>query len=110
VLYFVRLTLCSSYGQPPVLLSTRFHIPFAQNRSFEGTICGPQVPDPNLPEAIRKNYHPDWNPMNASATKMVVHTIQKVQPLPPVIRARLQIPTRRNAVFPESRFKFQRAE
>jgi hypothetical protein len=25
---------------------------------FEGEFYGPQVPDPKLPEAIRKNYHP----------------------------------------------------
>jgi hypothetical protein len=48
---------------------------------FEGTIYGPQVPDPKLTEAIRKNYHPGWDPMNVSTTKMVVHAIQKVQPL-----------------------------
>lgn len=47
---------------------------------FEGEFYGPPVPDPKLPEAFRKNYHPGWD-MNAS-TKMVVHAIQKVQPLP----------------------------
>jgi hypothetical protein len=49
---------------------------------FEGTIYGPQIPDPKLPEALRKNYHPGWDPMNASMTKMVDRAIQKVQPLP----------------------------
>ena len=49
---------------------------------FEGEFYGPRAPDPNLPEAIRKNYHPGWDPMNASMTKMVVHAIRKVQPLP----------------------------
>jgi hypothetical protein len=49
---------------------------------FEGEFYGPQVPDPKLPEAIRKNYHPGWDHMNASMTKMVVHTIQSVEPLP----------------------------
>jgi hypothetical protein len=47
---------------------------------FEGEFYGPPVPDPKLPEAFRKNYHPGWD-MNAS-TKMVVHAIQRVQPLP----------------------------
>ena len=49
---------------------------------FEGEFYGPRVPDPKLPEAIRKNYHPGWDHMNASTTKMVVHAIQRVQPLP----------------------------
>ena len=48
---------------------------------FEGEFYGPQVPDPKLPEAIRKNYHPGWDDMG-SMTKMVVHAIQRVQPLP----------------------------
>jgi hypothetical protein len=49
---------------------------------FEGEFYGPQVPDPKLPEAFRRNYHPAWDPMNASMTKMVVHAIQSVEPLP----------------------------
>ncbi len=49
---------------------------------FEGEFYGPQSPDPRLPEAIRKNYHPGWDPQNASMTKMVVHSIQSVEPLP----------------------------
>ena len=50
---------------------------------FEGEFYGPPVPDAKLPEAIRKNYHPAWDPMNASMTKMVVHAIRSVKPLPP---------------------------
>jgi hypothetical protein len=49
---------------------------------FEGEFYGPRVPDVKLPEAIRKNYHPGWDHMNASMTKMVVHAIQSVEPLP----------------------------
>jgi hypothetical protein len=49
---------------------------------FDGDFYGPSVPDPKLPEAFRQNYHPGWDPMNASMTKMVVHAIQRVQPLP----------------------------
>jgi hypothetical protein len=49
---------------------------------FEGEFYGPQVPDPKLPEAIRKNYHPGWDHNNASMTKLVVHAIQSVEPLP----------------------------
>jgi len=50
---------------------------------FEGEFYGPQAPDPKLPEAIRKNYHPGWDHMNASMTKMVVHAILSVKALPP---------------------------
>lgn len=50
---------------------------------FEGEFYGPRVPDSKLPDAIRKNYHPGWDPMNASMTKMVVHTIRSVRLLPP---------------------------
>jgi hypothetical protein len=49
---------------------------------FEGEFYGPPVPDPKLPEEIRKNYHPGWDNKN-SMTKLVVRTIQSVQALPP---------------------------
>ncbi len=49
---------------------------------FEGEFYGPRVPDPKLPEAFRKNYHPAWD-SNASMTKLVVHSILSVEPLPP---------------------------
>jgi hypothetical protein len=49
---------------------------------FEGEFYGPRVPDPKLPEAFRKSYHPAWDPMDASMTKMVVHAIRSVEPLP----------------------------
>jgi len=49
---------------------------------FEGEFYGPLVPDPKLPEAFRKNYHPGWDPMNVSMTKMAVHAIQRVHALP----------------------------
>jgi hypothetical protein len=48
---------------------------------FEGEFYGPPVPDPKLPEAIRKNYHPGWD-NNSSMTKLVVHAIQSVEALP----------------------------
>jgi hypothetical protein len=47
---------------------------------FEGEFYGPPVPDPSLPEPFRSNYHPGWD-YNAS-TKMVVHVIRSVEPLP----------------------------
>jgi hypothetical protein len=49
---------------------------------FDGEFYGPRVPDPKLPDAIRKNYHAGWDHMNASMTKLVVHSIKNVQPLP----------------------------
>jgi hypothetical protein len=50
--------------------------------TFEGEAYGPPVPDPKLPDAIRKNYHPGWDSMNTSMTKMVVQEILSVKPLP----------------------------
>jgi hypothetical protein len=47
---------------------------------FEGEIYGPPVPDPKLPEAIRKVYHPGWD--SNSMTKLVVQAILSVKPLP----------------------------
>jgi hypothetical protein len=49
---------------------------------FEGEFYGPQVPDPKLPEGIRKSYHPGWDHNNASMTKLVVHAIRSVEALP----------------------------
>jgi hypothetical protein len=49
---------------------------------FEGEFYGPRVPDPKLPEAIRRDYHPGWDHNNASMTKLVVHAIHSVEPLP----------------------------
>ena len=53
---------------------------------FDGEFYGPPLPDPNLPEAIRKNYHPGWD--YNSMTKLVVEAIQKVEPLPANNRCR----------------------
>ena len=47
---------------------------------FEGEFYGPRIPDLKLPEAFRKNYHPGWD--HSSMTKLVVHAIQSVEPLP----------------------------
>jgi hypothetical protein len=47
---------------------------------FEGEFYGPPVPDPKLPPAILKNYHPGWD--YNSKTKLVVHAIQSVKPVP----------------------------
>jgi len=49
---------------------------------FEGDLYGPPLPDPKLPENIRKVYHPGWGHLGAFKTKLVVHTIRYVAPAP----------------------------
>jgi hypothetical protein len=49
---------------------------------FEGEFYGPGTPDPNLPESIRKSYQPGWGHLGAFKTKLVVHAIQSVKPVP----------------------------
>ena len=49
---------------------------------FEGEFYGPPQPDPKLPEAIRKSYHPNWGHMNCCRTKLVVYVIKDVRPAP----------------------------
>lgn len=46
---------------------------------FEGEFYGPGVPDPKLPESIRKSYQPGWGHLGAFRTKLVVHAIQSVK-------------------------------
>lgn len=46
---------------------------------FEGEFYGPGVPDPKLPEAIRKSYQPGWGHLGAFRTKLVAHAIQSVK-------------------------------
>lgn len=48
----------------------------------EGELYGPPLPDPNLPEAIKKDYHPGWGHLAAFRTKLVVHVIRDVKPPP----------------------------
>lgn len=47
---------------------------------FEGEFYGPPVPDPKLPPAILKNYHPGWD--SNSMTKLDVSAIESVKPVP----------------------------
>jgi hypothetical protein len=49
--------------------------------AFEGEFYGPRVPDPKLPEAIRRIYNPAWD-NHDSMTKLAVHVILSVEPLP----------------------------
>ena len=51
---------------------------------FEGEFYGSPVPDPKLPEAIRKQYHPGWGHLGAFRTKLIVHKIRSVEAAPPV--------------------------
>ena len=48
----------------------------------EGEFYGPPLPDPKLPEAIKKDYHPGWGHLAAFKTKLVVHTIRAVKAVP----------------------------
>jgi hypothetical protein len=50
---------------------------------FEGELYGPPVPDPKLPEALRKNSHPGWGHLGAFRTKLVVYAIHDVTPTSP---------------------------
>jgi len=49
----------------------------------EGEFYGPPLPDPKLPEAIRKDYHPGWGHLGAFKTRLVVHAIRDVAVAPP---------------------------
>jgi hypothetical protein len=49
------------------------------NVVFEGDFFGPPLPDPNLPEAIRRSYKPGWGHLGAFKTKLVVHVIRSVK-------------------------------
>jgi hypothetical protein len=49
---------------------------------LEGEFYGPPLPDPKLPEAVKKDYHPGWGHLAAFKTKLVVHVIRDVKPVP----------------------------
>lgn len=55
---------------------------------FEGEFYGPGIPDPKLPESIRKSYLPGWGHLGAFSTKLVVRAIEHVnsaaEPAPPL--------------------------
>jgi hypothetical protein len=48
---------------------------------FKGEFYGPGVPDPKLPESIKKSYQPGWGHLGAFRTKLVVRAIQSVKPV-----------------------------
>ena len=50
---------------------------------FDGEFYGPPMPDPKLPEAIKKSYQPGWGHLAAFRTKLVVYTIRRVSAVPP---------------------------
>ena len=49
---------------------------------LDGEFYGPPVPDPKLPESIRKSYHPGWGHLAAFRTKLVVFAIRDVKVAP----------------------------
>jgi hypothetical protein len=50
---------------------------------FEGDFYGPPKVDEKLPEAVQKAYHPGWGHLAAFKSKIVVHAILEVAPVPP---------------------------
>jgi hypothetical protein len=48
----------------------------------EGEFYGPPLPDPNLPEALRKSFPPHWGHLGCCRTKLVVHLIRAVKAAP----------------------------
>jgi hypothetical protein len=50
---------------------------------FEGDLYGPPLPDPKLPDALRKASNPGWGHLGAFKIKLVVHTIRSVAIAPP---------------------------
>lgn len=47
----------------------------------EGEFYGPPLPDPKLPEPIRKALHPGWGHLGMFRTKLEVHAILDVKPV-----------------------------
>lgn len=50
--------------------------------TVEGELYGPPLPDPKLPQSIRRSYHPGWGHLGAFRTKLVIHTIREVKEAP----------------------------
>jgi len=48
--------------------------------AFEGLFYGPGVPDPNLPEAIRKHYQPGYGHLGTFKTELIVFAIRSIKP------------------------------
>jgi hypothetical protein len=48
----------------------------------EGEFYGPPLPDPKLPENIRRAYHGRWGHLGCCRTKLVVHAILEVGTAP----------------------------
>ncbi len=53
---------------------------------LEGEFYGPPLPDPRLPEALRKSYEPNWGHMGCCRTKLVVTEIREANVAPPNVR------------------------
>jgi hypothetical protein len=60
---------------------------------LDGEFFGPGIPDPGLPDSIKKSYRPGWGHLGAFRTKLVVHAIKSVA----VVRADHQAGTNRIA-------------
>jgi hypothetical protein len=47
---------------------------------FSGELYGPPLPDPKLPDSIRKNYRGGWGHLGSFPMKLVVFRIESVAP------------------------------
>lgn len=48
----------------------------------EGEFYGPPTPDPNLPKGAGSAFPPHWGHLGCCRTKLVIHIIRKVKPVP----------------------------
>jgi hypothetical protein len=78
---WIELALQSEHNKNK--LERLIHGPGRAYVVFEGELYGSPLPDPKLPEAIRKVYHPGWGHMGAFKTKLVVHVIREAAETPP---------------------------
>ena len=78
----VRLFCVSVQGFTPCSGGTLGKLLDRSRRAYvvvEGAFYGPPLPDPKLPETVKKQYHPGWGDLAAFPTKLVVHRIDSVK-------------------------------
>ena len=49
---------------------------------LQGEFYGPGLPDPKLPDAIKRTYRPGWGHLGGFKTKLVVHYIRSARTSP----------------------------
>lgn len=50
----------------------------------EGEFYGPPLPDPKLTEALQNGFPPHWGHLGCCRTKLVVHAVHEISPIPNV--------------------------